>query len=120
MCPRSSDITVLEQSTTPTRYCYTSFLVKAELLLHERHQIDTHAFAEIKVWRVPGPVRASEHQYKYSLAYVEKGDCVLRYDNEAGKGDHFHKEGEDLRYTFTTVEKLLADFWSAIDEWRSK
>ena len=25
---------------------------------------------------------------KYSLAYVVEGECVLRYDNEAGKGDH--------------------------------
>lgn len=30
---------------------------------------------------------------KYSLARVADGACVLRYDNEAGKGDHRHDPG---------------------------
>ena len=62
--------------------------MKAELLLRERHQTADNAFVELRVWRVPHPVRGSEHEYKYALAYVVKGICVLRYDNEAGKGDH--------------------------------
>jgi hypothetical protein len=37
---------------------------------------------------VPRSVRTSGHEFKYSLAYVVEGECVLRYDNEAGKGDH--------------------------------
>ena len=49
------------------------------------------------------------------LAYVVKGDCVLRYDNEAGKGDHIHWANEDRFYTFTTPEQLLTDFWSDVD-----
>jgi hypothetical protein len=35
-------------------------------------------------------VRGSRHQYKYRLVLVVNDDCVLRYDNEAGKGDHKH------------------------------
>ena len=92
----------------------------AELLLRERHQIDADAFAEIKIWRVPSSVRGSAHSYKYSLAYVVDGQCVLRFDNEAGKGDHFHRLDTDRAYRFITIEKLLADFWAAIDQWRSK
>ncbi len=57
---------------------------------------------ELRIWQVPQPVRASKHGFKYSLAYVEKGVCVLRYDNEAGKGDHIHIEGQDRLYEFTT------------------
>ena len=94
--------------------------MKAELLLRERHQVDSNSFADLRIWRVPERVRASKHDYKYSLAYVVKGECVLRYDNEAGKGDHFHVSGEDRLDKFTTPKKLLADFWAAIDEWRSK
>jgi hypothetical protein len=42
---------------------------------------------------------------------------VLRFDNEAGKGDHKHIGDEEVAYTFTTLEKLVADFWNEIDEW---
>jgi hypothetical protein len=94
--------------------------VKAELFLRERHQLDSKSFVELCVWRVPRSVRASGHEYKYSLAYVENGECVLRYDNEAGKGDHSHWADEDRPYNFTTAEQLLADFWSDVDTWRSK
>ena len=62
----------------------------AELLLDERHILGEAAFAEIVVWRVPVSVRGSAHEYRYRLALVLDGECVLRYDNEAGKGDHRH------------------------------
>jgi uncharacterized protein DUF6516 len=94
--------------------------VKAELLLRERHQLDGKSFVDLRVWRVPRSVRGSGHAYKYALAYVVKGDCVLRYDNEAGRGDHIHWAGEDRFYKFTTPERLLADFWSDVHRWRSK
>lgn len=92
--------------------------MKAELLLHERHQLEADAFAELRIWRVPVPVRGSDHDLKYALAYVVAGICVLRYDNEAGKGDHRHIGGIETNYTFTTPAKLLADFWNDVDQWR--
>ena len=45
---------------------------------------------EIVIWRVPQPARSSTHPYKYRLAYIANQRCVLRFDNEAGKGDHKH------------------------------
>lgn len=92
----------------------------AELLLHERHQISDDSFAELRVWRVPSPVRGSSHAYKYSLAYVVAGECVLRYDNEAGKGDHRHFGLSEYAYTFSDPAQLLKDFWSDVDQWRSR
>lgn len=94
--------------------------MKAELLLRERYQLDINAFAELRVWRVPHPVPGSVHKYKYSLAYVVAGECVFRYDNEAGKGDHKHRGIVETAYNFTTPAKLLADFWSEVDQWRRK
>jgi hypothetical protein len=35
---------------------------------------------------------------------------VLRYDNEAGKGDHRHRGTHEAGYRFTTIEQLLEDF----------
>ena len=90
----------------------------AELLLHERHQLRADAFVELRVWRLPKPVRGSTHAFKYSLAYVVAGECVLRYDNEPGKGDHKHVGDVEVAYRFTAPEQLLADFWSDVDRWR--
>jgi hypothetical protein len=92
--------------------------MKAELLLDERHQIDEEAFAELRIWRVPKPVRGSSHDLKYALAFVVQEECVLRYDNEAGKGDHRHLGDVEDAYLFTNVDRLLADFWHDVDEWK--
>jgi hypothetical protein len=93
--------------------------VKAEPLLQERRVIAEDAFLELVVWQVPSPVPGSAHRFKYRLALVVNGRCELRYDNEAGKGDHRHFRGEEARYTFTTPERLLADFWKDVERWRS-
>ena len=92
----------------------------AELLLHERHQLADDAFVEVRIWRVPSPVRGSEHAFKYPLSYVVAGRCVLRYDNEAGKGDHRHAGAREQPYRFTSPARLLADFWSDVDRWRRR
>ena len=64
--------------------------MKAELLINERHVLDARTFVEIIIWRLDRPVRGSIHKFKYRLALVADLVCVLRYDNEAGKGDHRH------------------------------
>lgn len=92
--------------------------MKASLLLHERYQLADEAFAEIRIWRVSTPVRGSDHAYKYSLAYVVAGECVLRYDNEAGKGDHRHIGEVEEFYAFTDLERLIADFRRDVRQWR--
>ncbi len=93
--------------------------MKARLLLHERRQLRTDAFIELRVWQVPRSVRGSTHGYKYALAYVIAGECVLRYDNEAGKGDHKHFRHVETAYHFTTPDRLLEDFWQDVDRWKS-
>jgi hypothetical protein len=90
----------------------------AEPLLDERHVLSETAFAELVVWRVPAPVRGSGHRYRYRLALVVGGKCVLRYDNEAGKGDHRHLGKAERPYRFTSPAQLLADFWADIGNWR--
>jgi len=94
--------------------------MKAELLLHERHQLALDRFAEIKVWRVPKSVAGSSHLFKYSLALVVDGICVLRYDNEAGKGDHRHAGDIEESYDFVSPRQLMTDFWTDVDGWRQE
>lgn len=92
--------------------------MRATLLLDERHQLGAAAFVALRVWQVPSPVLGSHHDYKYALAYIVDEICVLRYDNEAGKGDHRHLGKRETAYRFTTPAQLLADFWRDVDEWR--
>lgn len=88
--------------------------MKAELILSGRRPVGEEAFVELVIWRVPEPVKGSIHSYKYRLAYVVRDICVLRHDNEAGKGDHRHFDGREEAYVFTTVDALLGDFWADV------
>lgn len=89
---------------------------RAALLQKERIKLGDDAFAEILIWAVPEPVRASQHRYKYRLAYVVAGRCLLRYDNEAGKGDHKHVHDKEVAYTFNTLDQLIEDFWTDVTQ----
>ena len=91
--------------------------MKAVPLIRRRVVLSVDAFAEIAVWRVPAPVPPSGHPFKYRLAYVVSGVCVLRYDNERGKGDHRHFGGQELGYVFSTPEQLMLDFDADIKRW---
>ena len=91
--------------------------MRAVLLLRRRSAFSETAFAELVLWRVPKPVAGSAHQFKYRLAYVVDSVCVVRYDNEVGKGDHRHFGDKESVYAFETPDKLMADFQRDIARW---
>lgn len=94
--------------------------MKAARLISTRITYSESAFAELVLWRLPKPVAGSGHGYKYRLAYIVRGECVLRYDNEAGKGDHKHVGGSESTYAFTSPEQLIADFQRDIERWNDE
>jgi hypothetical protein len=94
--------------------------MKATQLLRTRVVYAENAFAELVLWQLPKPLKGSVHTYKYRLAYVVDGECVLRYDNETGKGDHRHYAGRESKYAFSTPEKLMADFQRDIQRWNDE
>jgi hypothetical protein len=59
---------------------------------------------------VPTPVPGSSHNFKYRLALIVNGECVMRYDNERGKGDHRHVGDIEEPIEFTTLEALFDAF----------
>ena len=79
-----------------------------------------NVFAELVLWRVHLPVPGSRHRFKYRLALVVDGECVLRYDNEAGKGDHKHLGEVEIEYAFNGLEQLQRDFWDDVERWRQR
>jgi hypothetical protein len=94
--------------------------MKAELLFHQRIDYDDGAIVEMVLWRVPASIPPSRHDLKYSLYYGRPSVREVGYDNERGKGDHRHFRGAEAVYTFTTVEKLMADFWSDVQSLRGR
>ncbi len=66
---------------------------------------------EVVVWHLSEPQPGSSHHYKYRLFYGKAdGSCIVRYDNERGKGDHRHVGDLEEAYPFTTLRKLIEDF----------
>jgi hypothetical protein len=88
--------------------------MKAELLFRQRIDYDDGGIAEMVLRRVPIPVPPSTHGLKYSLFYGRPGVREVGYDNERGKGDHRHFQGVETIYVFSTVERLMADFWADV------
>ncbi len=91
--------------------------MKAVQLVSTRIAYSESAFAELVLWRLSNPLKGSAHGFKYRLAYVVRGECVLRYDNEVGKGDHRHFGKKESAYAFTTPDQLIADFQKDIARW---
>lgn len=93
---------------------------QAVLLLKERVALSERAFAELVIWRLPHPVAGCTHSYKYRIAYVEDLVCIVRFDNEAGKGDHLHIRGRQCPYVFSTLDALKRAFFEEIQRIRNE
>jgi hypothetical protein len=72
---------------------------------------------EVVVWAVRPPVAGSSHGYKYRLYAGRNGCTLVRYDNEAGKGDHKHlgADEREVPYAFVSVPQLIRDFLADIE-----
>jgi hypothetical protein len=86
-------------------------------LIYKAKEIDPDGFiTEMVIWALPVKNAERPHGLKYRLYYGDAlGNCIVRYDNEAGKGDHKHIGDREEPYQFETVEKLVADFMVDID-----
>ncbi|CDH45713.1 toxin-antitoxin system TumE family protein [Candidatus Contendibacter odensensis] len=91
--------------------------MKADLLQKSRVTLSDNRFADIVIWQVSAAMPGSIHRFKYRLALVVNGVCAMRYDNEAGKGDHKHLGEQEVPYGFTTLDQLVDDFWADVARW---
>ena len=89
----------------------------AGLIANFQTDIGDDQRVEFVIWQLPRQLPGSAHAYKYRLAFIVDGVCVLRFDNEAGKGDHWHLGDREFPYEFTDVETLKVDFWTEVDRW---
>lgn len=74
-------------------------------------QVVGSTIIEMVIWELPSPLPGCEHAYKYRLYYgTVKGGCLIRYDNERGKGDHKHLGVKECTYEFKSLRRLIEDF----------
>ena len=90
----------------------------AQLLFRDKYIYADGAIREMVIWRLPDADSERVHGLKYSLFYGRPGKCLVRYDNERGKGDHRHAGDQETPYDFTSVEQLIRDFKTDIDRLR--
>jgi hypothetical protein len=94
-------------------------LAKATLHHHSKLTYPDGAVREMILWRLPKSSADRPHGLKYRLYYgLADGTCLVRYDNESGKGDHKHYRGREQPYPFLSVELLVRDFLADIAKLR--
>jgi len=93
--------------------------MKAELIYRDRHTLKEGQLVEIVIWQVPASVPPCLHRYKYRLVYIINGTRVVGFDNERGKGDHYHVGDDQYSYVFRGIPYLLADFDAEVKRWKS-
>jgi hypothetical protein len=82
------------------------------LVLHEKIVRDDGAIVELVIWQLPRATPDRPHALKYRFYFGRGGRCLVRYDNETGKGDHRHIRGKETPYRFVSLARLRRDFES--------
>jgi hypothetical protein len=93
---------------------------KATLLFEDRDEYLDGTILEMRIWRLPEPDSERPHGLKYSLFYGRRGERIIGYDNERGKGDHRHYRDREEPYVFSTVRQMVTDFLDDVRRERSK
>ncbi len=88
--------------------------MKARLVYRNKLVTDNRT-TELVILELPHKTTDRSHGIKYRLYHGDNtGHCIVRYDNESGKGDHKHLGEKEIPYQFVTVEQLIKDFHSDV------
>ncbi len=94
--------------------------MSARLIFKDKYIYKDGAIREMVLWQLPVTSNERPHGLKYRLYYGYPGKCLVRYDNEQGKGDHRHYLDLENDYFWESVEKLVADFRNDIETLRGE
>lgn len=94
--------------------------MKAKLITKFKDVSTTGEIIELVVWNVPKPVPPTTHGFKYRLVYIVNGQRVIGFDNERGKGDHWHKNDVEFPYKFININTLIEDFLQEVETWKNE
>jgi hypothetical protein len=76
----------------------------------EREFLADGSFIELVV-DVIKPDTWRRHGYRYRLAWIQKNQCRVLFDNHHGKTDHVHIDQQDRPYCFNGIDQLIFDFF---------
>lgn len=83
--------------------------MRARKLFHYKGR-QGEILVEMVIWALPAATPDRPHGLKYRLFCGSDRGCIVRYDNESGKGDHCHYGDQEEPYEFVSLERLIADF----------
>jgi len=90
----------------------------SRILYREKYIYSDGAVREMILWQLPRKTPDRPYGLKYRLYYgLGDGTCLVRFDNESGKGDHKHVGSQEESYRFIDVETLVADFLAEITQY---
>ncbi|GMR21587.1 MAG: DUF6516 family protein [Gammaproteobacteria bacterium] len=92
----------------------------SQLIFRDKYVYADGAIREMVIWRLPDTDSEGPHGLKYRLYYGYPGKCLVRYDNERGKGGHRRDGGKEDPYTFISIEQLIQDFKADIERLRGE
>ena len=86
-------------------------MARATLLFHYKAR-QGGLVLEMVLWQMPEPSRDRPHGLEHRFHLGRQGESLVRYDNEAGKGDHRHAGPDQIEepYAFSTLEQLIEEF----------
>jgi hypothetical protein len=92
--------------------------MKALLILDNKTLLTDGRIIQRKVWRLSQSEAGRPYALKYRLYCGKNGKTIVRYDNEAGKGDHRHVGQDEVEqpYVFVSLVQLLTDFDRDIEQ----
>jgi hypothetical protein len=90
--------------------------MSATLIMKFKNVNQDGSIIEMVVWKVSKSVAPSEHMYKYRLVFIKDGVRVIGFDNERGKGDHYHLLDQEFSYSFINLDTLIDDFIALVKE----
>ena len=94
--------------------------MSAQLLFRDKYVYADGTIREMVIWRLPCADNERPHGLKYRLYYGYPGNCLVRYDNERGKGDHYQIGEQEKPYDFVSVEQLIHDFRTDVERLRGE
>ena len=86
--------------------------MKAKLVFREKNLLEDGSIVELVLWELPLKTKDRPHGYKCRLYFGDgEGNCLVRYYNESGKGDHKHIGENEISYKFVDKDKLIEYFY---------
>lgn len=89
--------------------------MKARLLQKSKEEFSGGVIVETVVWELTEATPDRPHSLKYRFYCGKNDECIVRYDNEAGKGDHRHYGTDEELYCYTTFTQLVEDFLTDVE-----